>query len=839
MRGTWSLGWHYLKEKKGRAALTGAGIALGVALVVGVLIANASTANTFDGIIAGINGRANVIVSPVGAWDASLSDETVKRIRTQDGVEASSASFGFETERIVPGPRNSINLFWLDGVDPTDDARLRSWTIVDGAFPRPGVDEVAIDKGDADFYGMRLGTKEKIKTPTGPRTVRVSAIVSETGQGGRAGGGNVSSYGRVLTSVDTARSMSGVAGAYRTLSLVLSDGVDADRWIEQHRDVLTGVTAVSTAGIQREFDQLLDLFLGALTWVASIALFIGGFLIYLTLSRSVADRIRTHGIMRAIGAGRRHVWTVILGEAALLGVVSTVVGVLLGLLIARAVTGLLGVLGFPKVALVVRPSALIVGAIVGIGTTLATAALPARRAARVDPAQAIRGRVVGGLSATRTWIAGAALVVLGVVVALIPTDRSALEEALVYFVTMTVLLGCVLMVPVALRPLAWLLGRITRHIAPGTGDVSVRHLVRERSRSAYTLGLIMIVLAGLFAYGAMDASIARATDDVFDAQYSVPEVIVRSEQGVLATVTEQSIRQRPDVSRTTAIRFSNSRLSADEAVQVLVVDPVSYFELAGFSWTAGDEASAHRDLGEGAILLAEGLAQRDDVRRGDRLSLETSRGPHGFVVAGKFLAFLGVDVVMSLDTAREYLNAGKPAAILVDLRDGADAGRFVSTLNRDLRPLGATSVTTEVLRREFQPEIRDLLRIFMVILLITVVIGLLGLANTLTMSVAERMTEIGVMRATGASRGHVRRMVICEGATLGFAAFVLAVPLGWLMTTLVSRGASLEGLTLHPTFPAGWVPVLVLISTLVAVLASVGPAWRAGRLRPAEALRFE
>ncbi len=847
MRGAYSLGWRYLRERKARAFLTGAGIALGVALVVGVLVANASTARTFDQLIESINGTADVVITPVGSGDATLSDAGVAKLSALERVQAASPSIAQESRTHLAGETGKyLEHVWLEGVDPALDAKMRSWELVEGRFARPGELEVVVGSAYADPRsgpGLRIGDEIPFTTPSGRRELTVSGVVTETGVGGRAGGGSVIVLVRLLTSIETARDVTRIAG-FNSLVLMLDEGVNTESWVDRHDAELAGVNATTTSASQREFQNLLGLFLASLTWVASISLFIAGFLIYLTLSRAVGERMQTLGIMRAVGAGRGQVRTAVLYEAAALGVASTIVGIAFGLLMATGITRLLRVLGgFPPTRIVVPGGALIVAAIVGVGTTLVAAMIPAGRAARVRPAEVIRGRLSSGLRPSRMWIVGAALIVLGIATTFMDVKSRALETLVIYFVTVAVLLGCVLLVPPVLRPLAWLLGRLTARLARGTGDVSVRHLVRERSRSAYTLGLIMVVLAGLFSFGAIDASMARASDEVFDAQYGQPEIVIqagRADRGTLPSFAEERVREHKGVKRTSAVSFLNAIRVADEGVTVLVVDPESYFDVAGLAFQAGDERSARRDLRAGGILLSDALALRKGIRRGDRVTVGTSRGPHEFVVAGTIRALFGMDAVFGLQTAREFLNVRNPSTILVDLERPEDAELVVRELTPELKPFGGTPITIPMLRAGIEQfGVRRLLRVFLAILLIAAIIGLLGLANTLTMSVAERVREIGIMRATGASRGQVRRMVMAESATLGLAAVVLALPVGWVLTTLVVRGASIEGLPLKLAYPVAWIGILAVVGTVVSAVAALGPAWRAGRLRPAEALRFE
>lgn len=841
MRGAYSLGWRYLKERRGRSVLTGAGIALGVAIVFGVLVANESTARTFDRLIESVNGRADVLVTPIGAADAVLPEDSAARLGALDGVELAAPIFAVELAEARGRADPGDSLFWLEGVDPQLDRELRSWDIVAGTFPRPGRAEVALGRAQARAAGLEIGDRRTVRTPTGPRDLTVSGVLTETGLGGRAGHGSLTVRGRVLTTIEAARDVAGAGEGFTAVAVLLEEGVDPEGWVEDHREALAGTDVRTTVSTQREFQSLLGLFLGSLTWVASISLFIGGFLIYLTLSRAVAERTQTHGIMRAVGASRGQVRTAVLSEATVLGLVATAVGIALGLAIAAGVTRLLQALGFPPVGLIVPSGAIVVASIVGVGTTLVSALLPARRAARVRPAEAIRGRLGAALGSSRTWMVGALLVSAGVAATFVGTEPGAVEDVLIYGVTVAVLLGCVLLVPPVLRPLAWLLGRLTARLARGTGDVSVRHLVRERSRSAYTLALIMVVLAGLFTFGAIDAAMVRASDEVFEAQYGRPDLLVRAERGILPGFAHQRVRDRPEVHQSTAVRFASTRLvEPQRPVFALVVDPRSYFDVAGFAWVAGDERSARRDLRSRGVLLSEGVARSNGIRRGDRVRFETNRGPQEFMVVGTIQSLFHVDAVFDADTARTFLNAGNPSAILVEVRPNADPRRLARALERELEPYGASVLTTSNLQGELDEfGIRGLVRVFLAILLVAAIIGLLGLANTLTMSVTERVREIGVMRATGATRGQVRRMVIAESATLGLTAFVLALPLGWLLTTLVVRGASVEGLTLKLTYPALWVPILAGMGIVIAVAAAVGPAWRAGRLRPATALRFE
>jgi putative ABC transport system permease protein len=642
--------------------------------------------------------------------------------------------------------------------------------------------------------------------------------------------------GRVLTSVETARRLAG-AGGYNTIAVKLRPGIDPDAWVSRNQEALTGLDVKTTTAAQQTFHNLLDAFLAALVWVASISLFISGFLIYLTLSRAVLERASTIGLMRAVGASRRQLGAAVLSEAAALGVIFTAVGVVFGILVAAGMTRLLATLGFPAVGLVIRPGALVTGAVVGLGTTLISAFLPARRVARIPPGVAMRGvPMETGLS--RSWVIGALSVAGGVALVLLANSPG---TALSYVATAAVLLGSVLLVPPVLRPVASVLGHATRRFARGTGEVSIRHLVRERSRSAYTLGLLMIVLAGVFTFGAVDASIGRATDEVVNTQFGRPDALIRSDESSLPPTIERQVREQTGVAQTSAVRFASSKLVGTRwSLATMVVDPNTYFDVASFPFVSGDAWSARRDLRTGGVLLSAPIARKDHLRRGDRVSIATNQGPKKFSVAGVIKTLPALDAVLGVRAGREYLNSRDPQWILVKFNRGFDVESGIGSLRRALEGSGASVVTIGTLQHEFEHNgIRELVRVFLVILLVAAAIGLLGLANTMAISVAERRREIAVMRATGAGVVAIRRMVLVESATLGSVAFVLAIPLGLLMSALVTRGSSTGGLPLEFTFPARWVPIVGVIALIVTVIAALVPAYRAARVNPASALRFE
>ena len=296
-----------------------------------------------------------------------------------------------------------------------------------------------------------------------------------------------------------------------------------------------------------------------------------------------------------------------------------------------------------------------------------------------------------------------------------------------------------------------------------------------------------------------------------------------------------------EVSTATVVRTNVVKKDGEQAVPLIVLDASTFFDVAGFVWIDGDDTSAQGSLYDGdAVVMPYSLARTLGRGRNDVVTLETVEGPHDFRVAGTYASLNPLIYTGQADGAR-WFRADEPREVLLNVKPGTPVGQVVNSIKAQLGPKATFIVeTTADSKAALHSLLRQFLLAFIVILGLALVVGLLGLANTLAMSFLERTREMGVLRAIGASRAGVMTGALSESATLVAVALVLSLPLGWLLSWLFVRALTGSfGFTVGFTYPWLLIPVVAVVAGLLAALAAAAPARRAGRLDVVAALRFE
>ncbi len=840
MRRLSSLGSRQLAHRKGRSALTAIGIVLGVAILFGVLVTNATTQTGVDDLISDFAGNADVLVGPVGAFDATMPADTLDKIRTLPKVAAAAGSLSFRSS-IRPDERHGIpGELGFDlsdvlayGIDLRSAQRIQPYTLETGRLFGPGAPEMVVPRRLADKLKISTGNTYKVQTPFGLHPVRLVGVLTDTGAG-RTNQGDV-----LFTSIQEAATLARKPGVISGARVVLDEGTDIKAWIEDNKAALgKNAEVLDASTLAQGFKDFLAVLGAMFTFFAAITLFVGAFLIYLTLAMAVIERTRIYGTMRALGSTRAQVRRVVIAEALALGTVSTIAGLGLGLLIAKGLLALVSQLfelDLPN--LTVQSSAIIASIIVGMGVTTISSLIPARRASRLSPVVAMKGDYRTDTRLSRGWIAGVVASGVGVAIGLFGGSSGALGTPLL-------LLGSVLLVPLLLRPLAGVLGRITNRIARGVGDIAVLHLVKERSRSAYTLALVMVVMSMIFSIGGLYASLAQALDQSLDRQFGSD--IQVDAPGQLGPEFESRLRAVPGVAEITSMRFAGVTLIDKDGEEqqgfARIIEPGSYFDISSFLFVEGTENAARRELGRGGVLIPVGQAEQQKLELGDEVTLVTSQGRRPFTLVGTFQSFGGPpETVVGLADGRRYFNAGAPSSFQLNVRDGASIPTVKKEIDAALGEdynLEITSV--DVIKSDAKKQFGQFFNIFYAIILVAAIVGLLGLANTLAMSVLQRYREIGILRAIGTTRPQIRRMVLVESSTLGLVAFALSLPLGLILSIVTLKGVSLAfGFDVAYVYPAGWVPIVAGFGILVAIVAAIAPGRRAAKLHVVGALQYE
>ena len=835
MRSLSSLGSKQLKHRKGRSLLTSIGITLGVAILFGVLVSNDTTNEGFKSLIEDFTGRADVIVTPTGSFDSTLPSSIAAKIENLPQVTAAVGRLPLRTSVKTPKVTEPEDVR-LVGIDLEGERKIRNFTLQSGRFFAPEAREITIPAKLASKLGLKLGAQMPAATPVGIQQLKIVGILKDMGAA-RVGEGGVG-----FTSIETARRLDERGDEVRVVSVVLEDGVKVDSWIKKNKSKIgAGVDVENAATLAQGFLSLLKGIQGAFTSFAGIALFVGAFLIYLTLTSSIIERTKVLGTLRALGATRGQIRRMVVREALVLGFVSSLFGLAVGLGIARGLLILISKLFEVELkGLTIRPIAVAASVGIGVVVTLVSSLIPARKAGRLRPVEAVRGPGPEAPRLSKSWIVGLVLIAAGFAVDVMTENAIAGAAG-----TGLTLLGAVLLTPLLLRPAAALLGVMTKRLARGGGDIAVLHLVKERSRSAYTLALIMVVMAMIFANGAVEASISGGVGKLLDRVYGA-DMIVHANEVRFTPEVEGELRSIPQVKQVASVAFSSTFIKRkpkgkEGPTFVLLIDPRTYFQVESLDMSDASLAEAIAGLKDGDILISKSLAEDSGKSGSDSIQLKTLQGNRDFKIAAIYGGLFGPDIIMGTESGDRYLGGARPSEFHLNLEQGVSIAAAKGAINRKLGSrYNLQFQTLKEIKDEAKEQIGRFTNIFLAILLVAAIIGLLGLANTLAMSVAQRSRETGVLRAVGATKGQVARMVLTESTTLGLVAFALSIPLGLLLSlTAVREMGKAIGFPLDYVFPGQWIAIIAAFGLVASSLAALVPARRAARIQVVEALRFE
>lgn len=828
------LAWRTIAARPLRSLLTVLGIALGVAVLAASLTLGAALDRAIDRTVSDMVGRADLRVA--GFHEAGLSPTSIETIARTDGVVDSTPVVEkrtFPSGRPFGGAADAVTVL---GVEPRSYTRLHDLQLVAGmALEEPSEPVALVTEELVAQDGYSVGGRLTLIGEGGVTNLRVVGILP--GLGPLGGSGRT-----IVVPIEVARIVLGVEGATRVdLQLAPESMASVTRDLQAR---MTEPYVVSApADIARSLRASAASFQATAALVAAVVLFVGAFLIVNTLTMTVGERAREVGLLRAAGATRAQLSRFVFSGALLIGVAGSIGGVILGTILAdfmdRAVseaTGLSASVSSIDVRGAVTSFAL------GVVITIMAAIQPALAAARVSPVEALRARFdLPGLRRGRTaWIA-----VIFVVVAVLSllawppvTSAGGAAPAMAVYV---VLLGATLLSPLLLQPLARLLGvplrlvlRIEERLARGS-------LARDRNRTTLTLGSLVIGLAMIVALG-WSAQAARASafawlEDVIPGDEIVTSIRpVRPEEDALATLASV-----PGVAAVTPIA------SFDVAIRGLRIDAAAISGadfLADGRLTAvhGDRAAALAALDSGgSAILPKSLANSLGLHVGDslRLPVDATRD-------------LDVRVAAIVDRS---MPGSSGEAILVGWKDateslgvlGADAFavRFVPGTEERARPalravaksLALESNPIERVQGAVAEALARVFGVFDALALVAVLVAALGIINTLTMGVLERIREIGLLRAIGMSRRQAMRMVVVEAGVLGVVGAALGALAG------LGAGAVLlqlsGGLDHNGGLP--WLPIQIaaILGLVLPALSAIYPARAAARVSIVEALHFD
>ncbi len=831
-----SLIWKQTLARRGRLALTVVAVTLGVAFVVGALVLTDTSQEVFDDQFATATTSVDLTVRDAAAFDSAMGVEVDRDPLPAEVMDVVTSAPG--VDRAIGVVRGSgLLVHDGDAIVPRGPSMLSSWVpdrlngfeLRRGRAPRlPG--EVAVDVATARAEGIRLGDRVRVQSNASER-LTVTGLV---GFGEKDGLPNTTV---ALVSLPTAQELVDVGASFTEILVVaepdrattevqreVAAALGADYDVSAARD-----TAAASATAAKNQLAYLSVTLYVL---AGAALLIGGFLIANTFSIVVTQRTRELALLRAAGATGRQVFWSVLGEAALVGVLGGVTGALAGIGAAAGLRGLAGGIGIPlpDAALVVEPRTLVLGAAIGVVITVVAALVPARRAARTAPVEAMRTVDAAAQRSGRRTVIGLQVATLAVAAGGfgLPGDGPVLLVALagVLLVLALVLLG-----PALAPRLAGVVGLPLRRLGV-PGRMAADSAARAPRRTAATvtalaLSLGLIVFMGALA-SSIKASVAATYSEVVTADYVVESA--RGEMlGGLSHEVHHAVMDLPEVAVVSRMQYGHWKEGS--AVRALTaIEPDSIAEVTDVDMVAGDLA----DLAGGGIVLSASAAADRGLEVGDRFAMTFAKGGEralevvGLVDDGDAQA-LSTDYLISTDTYAKLFAERMDATLFIEAAPGASAGQTTKALTAALEEFPTAELRNQqeaVAGRMLSVD--QILGLVTVLLMFTVLIALLGITNTLALSIVERTREIGLLRAVGMTRRQLRAMIRGEALLVAALALVIAIGLGVGMGAAAVHvlGRSAE---VSLELPFGQLLVALVAATVTGLVAGLVPARRAAR----------
>lgn len=849
------IGLRSLRARPLRSVLTTAGIVLGVGMAFGVLILVSTIHSSFEGLFDAIYGRTTVIVSGKSSVGAVPADDLAK-IRRVEGVKAAEGRvYGvFRTtdeEGAANGGRSSM--LFIAGVN-IGGYNFAGSEVVEGRDPN-GPREIELEESWAHQQGYRAGDRLRLATPTGRALLTVSGLYKFQTKLDLGG------YGTAAMPVRGARELTDKYGTFDEISVAAAGGTSAG-------ELKRRIAAVTGPGVEVETpagkgDQANESLAGldiVLYFFSGIALFVGAFLILNSFNMTVLQRMREIGTMRALGASRGRLAGGVLFEALILATVGAALGLALGYGLAELLASAMrSFFSLPLSALKVTSSAAIIAVAVGLLATVAGALYPALRAGRIPPIRALTGgRTIERPPGLRRALVGLALFFPGLAIGGLfwfsNQSGGALSAIIGVGSTMVMFVGMVLLAPFVVMPIIRVLALPARAVMPAEGRLASDSVRANPLRTSATASALVVTLSVVVVNGIMSQSFVGSISDELDKRFTrdltVQPAGYTEYGGGPGTSIARPLRERiaalPEAGTVTPLRsvYMLHLPVSDEPGLLEAVDPTAWPKVDRSEYEGASTAKAMAGLAAGGAIVGKGFAEDAGLEVGDKLPLKGASGARRVPIVATVDTFeaSGNEVMVSLGTMKRIYGITTDSVLAVT----AASPRLRPLLGTKIHRLLATeypgyeAVSNTKFKQHYEEQINQQFAFFNAIIGIAIIVGLLGIINTLSMSVIERTREIGVLRALGGSRWRVRRTMLDESLLISLGGCLAGIVAGlivgivWIYSV---RESTLVGLNLH--IPTSMLVLTAILGVVIGTLAAILPARRAAHLDPLQALTYE
>jgi putative ABC transport system permease protein len=836
-----------LMARKLRLVTTGLAVLLGVAFMSGTLVLTATVGRTFDNLFASVYAHTDAIVRSHSTFSAEGQDQrarvpesllaTVKAVPGVQDAEGNVSGFAQLVDKNGKAVgKNGNGPPTLGGNWNTVEA-LNPFNLVAGHEPRAD-NEVVIDKASADKTGYKVGDTATVLVAGPPQQVTISGI-AKFGDANSPGG---ASY--VLFTTAAAQRLIAQPGTFDNIGVVAAKGVSQEQVTANISKVLPPGTEALTgkamiAETQDNLKQQLKFFNTFMLTFALIALFVGSFIIYNTFSILVAQRGREMALLRAVGATRRQVLQSVLIEATVVGLIAGVLGLFAGIGVAAGLKALLAGFGvsIPAGGVVLTANTVIVSLVAGVGVAVAAAYFPARKAAKVPPIAAMRDLAVETTGSSRKRaIAGFIVAGLGVgslMYGLFGKGSNALAN--VGLGAMLTFVGVAILGPIIARPLTRLLGAPLPRIKGMTGTLARENALRNPKRTSSTAAALMIGL-GLVSFITIFATSAKASFNASVDKSFTGSIVVDTGTfgfGGVSPDMAKSISALPEVKAASGMRMTSAQF--DGATKfVNGVDPVTFPQIIDLGVTSG----RLEDLGTNGLAISDTVAKDKHWKVGDPVTAnfaKTGKVPmkvvaiftdkvqtNGYVIG---LPAYEANVADQFD-AKVFV-AGNPGVSDAQLRTAVESVTKAYP--------NATVQDRQGYKDSTAKQVDQILNFIYVMLALAIIIALIGIANTLALSIFERTRELGLLRAVGMTRSQLRSTVRWESVIIALFGTVLGLAIGLFFGWSLVKALNDQGINIL-RIPVGSLAIVTVLAALAGVAAAILPARRASKLNVLDAI---
>ncbi|VVM05619.1 ABC transporter permease [Methylacidimicrobium tartarophylax] len=829
------------------SAVTVLSVALGVALFIGVLVLNQSALAAFRASVDATAGKANLEVSGDGV---PMDEEILRTVRSTPGIAAATPL----VEQVCLVSDHPGEYLQLEGIDLFSNVPFRAFTLEAGGSSESDLLEffrdpraIALTATLAHKMGVRLGDRITVRTETGPADFVLRYLIEFHGKAVGA------DEHLALLDIASAQESFGKVGKLSRISCLLRKGADPGEVAVSLRRRLPPSMIVQTPeGRSRRVEKMLGAFELNLTALSLVSLFVAMYMIYNAVEASVVRRRGEIGLLRSLGLQRSGVQALFLGEALVVGGIGVLLGLPLGLLLARSllgvisesVTAIYALLHIERISISAESIAIAAGA--GLAAVTAAAWFPAREASGVEPVEAFSpGTLAEKSRRAGPWWAVAAVGCGGLALGLGWLALRTGPPTLSFGSALFALLGFTLLVPLVCREIARILR--FRSVLP---RLAMAHFAHSLHHNGITIAALLAALAMYVSVTVMIFSFRKTVDDwlhrtVTADLFVAPAINVRAgTQQALPPTIEEAVASLPSVAAYERYREQRILFRGETVKCAALRFPVAA-RYSGLSLRQGD---ARQVLAESAgadrVVVNESFAKRFHVREGDPIEIPTPRGNRLFTVAGVFYDYTTEFGLFLIDWGayRRYWDEDRCQTLGLYLRPGEDPERVRQSLQRQIAPVGDWIVYSN---REVRQEVfRVFDQTFTVTELlkgITLIVCASGIFLNFVILSIERRREIGVLRSIGVGRSGVEAMLVGEAALLGAIASLLGLLAGTALSLVLTYviNPSFFGWTVRWTMPWKLLWELPPLVILTAILSAYWPARRCARIPVAEAMRME